>query len=140
MAAYWPTSSDQLAAPMNEIPKVVFSRKGAAESGIQRAATPSAAADSWTNARVAGGDLAEEIAALKKEEGKYILAHGGARFAQSLARFGLIDEYRLVVHPVVLGRGLPLFGSIDAPADLKLESSVVLPNGVIANTYTPLIH
>jgi dihydrofolate reductase len=97
MAAYWPTSDHPYAAPMNEIPKVAFS-KTLKEAG-------------WTDSRVATGDTAEEIARLKRQDGKDILAYGGASFAQSLSRLGLVDEYRLFVHPVVLGSGLPLFSS-----------------------------
>jgi riboflavin biosynthesis pyrimidine reductase len=70
------------------------------------------AVESWRAARVATGDLAEEIARLKREPGKDILAHGGARFAQSLVKNALIDEYQLLIHPVALGRGLPLFAHL----------------------------
>ena len=69
--------------------------------------------------------------------GKDILAHGGASFAQSLAQLNLIDEYRLVVHPAVLGRGLSLFGGLTAPLDLKLESATVFASGVVAKVYRP---
>jgi riboflavin biosynthesis pyrimidine reductase len=57
----------------------------------------------WQGARVSNGDVAHELAQLKDEPGKSILVHGGAEFVQSLAARGLIDEYRLVVHPVFLG-------------------------------------
>jgi riboflavin biosynthesis pyrimidine reductase len=70
-------------------------------------ASPNAA--SWAEAQIANGDLATEIGRLKQQPGKDIVAHGGAGFAQSIARLGLIDEYRLVVHPVALGAGLSLF-------------------------------
>jgi dihydrofolate reductase len=89
MAGFWPTSDDAYAAPMNDIPKVVFS------STLERA--------EWAETRIARGDLAEEIAALKREPGKEMLAWGGAAFAQSLSRLGLVDEYRLVLQPVALG-------------------------------------
>ncbi len=158
MAAYWPTSTDILAPAMNEIPKVVFSRNGNVDStapglttqairdkrrfdgeqGVERSKTTSPHASTWTGARVAGGDIASEIARLKSEAGKPILAHGGARFARSLVASGLIDEYQLFIHPVVAGRGLPLFSDLAAPVHLKLENSTVLKSGIIANTYTPL--
>jgi dihydrofolate reductase len=93
MAEFWPTSDDAYAAPMNELPKVVFS------GTLERA--------EWADSRIARGDLAEEIAELKREPGKDVIAWGGAAFAQSLTRLGLIDEYRLVLHPVALGDGLP---------------------------------
>ncbi len=154
MAAYWPTSTEPFAPPMNQIPKVVFSRRGlpAAEGGAKsttralvdaRAQAPTplddagAARESWATARVASGDLAEEITRLKQEPGKDIMAHGGASFAQSLVERGLVDEYRLIVHPVVLGRGLPLFSKLAAPQDLQLIELKTFPSGAAAHIYRP---
>jgi len=118
MAAYWPTSTEAFAPPMNEIPKVVFSK-------TMRQAN-------WTQSRVSNGDVEEDLAHLKQESGKAILADGGAEFAQSLSRLGLIDEYRLIVHPVVLAGGLPLF---EEPMDLKLVSTRSFPAGAVALIY-----
>lgn len=152
MAAYWPTSTEKFAAPMNEIPKLVFSRKGrvnisGTDSTTQalkdaRRARPHkpatiAADSSWTHAPVARGELKAEIARLKTQPGKDILAHGGARFAQSLVRERLVDEYRLVVHPVALGRGLPLFSDLQEPLHLKLVSSTAFGAGAVAQVYRP---
>lgn len=124
---YWPTSEDPLAPLMNEIPKVVFSRS-------QDPDLPSA--PGWEDPRVLGADLAGDIEALKAEPGKDLLAQGGVDFARSLVRHGLVDEYRLVVHPVVLGSGQALFE--DAPAfDLELLDTVVFPSGTQALTYRP---
>jgi dihydrofolate reductase len=155
MQAYWPTSTEPFAAPMNEIPKVVFSknpsvksadasgtttalrdarRRGPANSSHDSASTPAILA-SWADARVASGDLAEEIARLKAEPGKNILAHGGARFVQSLAKLRLIDEYRLVIHPVALGSGLPLFSGLAKPLDLQLVSATPFRGGAVAHVY-----
>jgi len=100
------------------IPKVVFSQ--------------SLAGTEWARSRVERADLAEGVAALKQEPGREILAHGGARFAQSLSRHGLIDEYRLVVHPVALGAGLRLFS---APVDLELRDVRRFPTGATAVIY-----
>jgi len=76
--------------------------------GHRTGATPSATVlQSWAGPTVVRGDLAEEVVRLKGQPGNFILAHGGAKFARSLVASGLIDEYRLVVHPVVLGRGQP---------------------------------
>ena len=72
---------------------------------------------SWADPTVARGDLAEEVVRLKEQPGNFILAHGGAGFARSLVASGLIDEYRLVIHPVVLGRGQPLFSGLRSPVD-----------------------
>lgn len=151
MAAYWPTSSDQLAEPMNKIPKVVFSKVGSIDIGQTTQAfkdstridsekgittiSSSPHASTWANAAVAT-NLVAEIVNLKQQEGQYILAHGGASFAQDLVKHGLIDEYRLVIHPVVLGKGISLFALAPNQIDLRLESSTALATGIIANIYT----
>ena len=154
MAAHWPTSTEPFAPPMNEIPKVVFSRgptaavaggsttqalvdarANAASTGAGVASPPGRAIETWRDARVASGDLAEEVTRLKGESGKDIIAHGGATFAQSLVQANLIDEYRLVVHPVALGRGLPLFSGLAAPLDLRLVDHVRFDCGTVAHVY-----
>jgi dihydrofolate reductase len=84
---------------------------------------------------VARGDLAEEVARLKNQPGNFILAHGGARFAQSLVASGLIDEYRLVIHPVALGHGQPLFSGLRSPVDLRLISATAFGSGVAGAIY-----
>jgi dihydrofolate reductase len=149
MAAYWPSSTEPVAAPMNEIPKVVFSRKGLGKAATTRAladatrvrtdqvAATASNASSWTNPGVASGDLSSEIARLKQQPGKPILAHGGASFARSLVRHGLVDEYHLLVHPVALGRGLPLFSELEKPLDLKLVSATAFDSGAVAHIYRP---
>lgn len=137
MAGYWPTSADTLAAPMNAIPKAVFTRQSALDLQAGRAPATDAAAASWAGAEVIRGDLAAQIARLKQQEGKDILAHGGAEFAQSLAAAGLIDEYRLVVHPVVLGQGKALFGQLAQPLDLELRSTTLFRSGASAQVYWP---
>ena len=92
MAAHWPNATGDYAAFMNDLPKVVFSKT-----------LPAAG---WAGTRIARGDLAEELAALKSESGgDVIMAHGGAAFVQALSRLGLIDEYRLVILPVAWGTG-----------------------------------
>ncbi|MDB5023580.1 MAG: bifunctional deaminase-reductase-like protein [Mucilaginibacter sp.] len=157
MAAYWPYSDEPLAAPMNEIPKIVFSKSGAvSRSGHGRTtqalkdATRLQAKDShksnphtpdrtdtWENATVATGDLATEIMQLKQQSGKAIVAHGGAGFVRSLVATGLIDEYQLLTHPVVLGKGLPIFSDLSEPLDLSLISTTILGSGCIAAVYRP---
>jgi len=107
MAGHWPTSTDDYAAPMNEIPKVVFSKT------LDEA--------TWAGSSIARGDLAGEIATLRRQPGGEIIAWGGANFAQSLSRAGLVDEYVLVIQPVAFGGGLPLFA--DLPDTLRLELS-----------------
>jgi dihydrofolate reductase len=103
MAAFWPYSDSPLAPAMNDIPKVIFSRSGIKDgTPVDRppGVTPtSAVLQSWAEPTVARGDLAEEVLRLKKQSGNFILAQGGAQFAQSLVTSGLIDEYRMVTHP-----------------------------------------
>ncbi|HMC21234.1 MAG TPA: dihydrofolate reductase family protein [Thermoanaerobaculia bacterium] len=65
------------------------------------------------------------------------MAHGGASFARSLVKLGLIDEYRLLVHPVALGRGLLLFSKASKPINLRLLSSTSFASGTVANVYQP---
>src|SRR5919108_4451985 len=83
------------------------------------------------------GDLADEIAALKREPGKDMLAWGGATFAQSLSRLGLVDEYRLIYQPVALGEGLPLFKDLGAPLRLELIDATTYPTGAALHVYRP---
>jgi len=153
MASWWPTSNEPFAPPMNEIPKAVFTRggftgadpakvtqavkdalKNRKEKGGQIAATP-AGADSWAHPRIFKGDLADSIRRLKSESGKDIVAHGGAGFAQSLVATGLIDEYALMVHPVALGKGLPLFTSLPQQLKLRLVEIKSFPAGSAAHIY-----
>jgi dihydrofolate reductase len=135
MAPYWPTATGPFAAPMNEIPKALFTKKGF--KGIVPApnAEKSPATVSWAEARVFDGDLAEEIRELKSEPGKPIIAMGGAGFMRSLIATGLIDEYLLVIHPVVLGEGQAIFSDVAPPLDLKLVDVKAFPGGIVAHTY-----
>lgn len=135
MAPYWPTSTDAYAPSMNEIPKALFTKKGF--KGIDPGHEPSPAAASWANARVFDGDLAETIRELKAEEGKPITAIGGAGFMRSLIATGLVDEYRLVIHPVALGAGLPIFNGLGNPLYLKLVDVKTFPGGVVVHIYHP---
>ena len=156
MASYWPTASGPFAAPMNEIPKALFTKKGFkgidpgdtttavenvrrynASSGILPNAEQSPAAASWGDARVFDGDLAEGIRELKAEQGKPILAHGGGGFMRSLIATGLIDEYHLLIHPVALGSGLPIFTGLAKPLYLKMVDVKAFPGGAMAKTYHP---
>jgi dihydrofolate reductase len=118
-ATYWPDASGPFAKPMNEIPKVVFS--------------DSLASADWGETTIASGDLAEAIARLKQERSDgYLLAQGGARFARSLVATGLIDEYRLVIHPAVLGAGERLF---TAPLTIEPMSTTVFSGGAVAHVF-----
>jgi len=142
MASYWPTATGVFAPPMNQIPKAVFSKQGpailkAAETAKGRGEGLQHGAESWGEAYVASGDLAEEIARLKAEDGKPIIAHGGAAFARSLIAHGLVDQYMLMVYPLALGKGLPIFSDLAQPRQLNLISSKVFPKGSMAQIYRP---
>jgi len=123
MAAFWPTSTSEYARPMNEIPKVVFSKT------LQQA--------DWPETRIARGDLSEEIGRLKREPGNDLIAYGGAIFDQALSRLGLVEEYRLMVQPAALGAGLPLFKELPAPLHLELVEATTYPTGVAIHVYRP---
>ena len=119
MASVWPTSTSDYAGPMNEIPKVVFSN--------------SLTSADWGDATIATGDLTEAVTRLKQERSDgYLLALGGTRFARSLVETGLIDEYRLVVHPVVLGAGERLF---TAPLTIEPISTTAFSGGAVAHVF-----
>src|ERR1700722_19695577 len=118
-AGYWPSASGPFAKAMNEIPKVVFS--------------DSLASAGWGETTIAAGDLAEAVTRLKQERSDgYLLAHGGVRFARSLVETALIDEYRLLVHPVVLGSGERLFL---APLTIEPVSTTVFSGGAVAHVF-----
>ena len=121
MATHWPAATGDYAAFMNKLPKVVFSRT-----------LPAA---EWPSSRIARGDLTEEITALKSESGGDIMAHGGAAFVQALSRLGLIDTYHLVIHPVALGNGLPLFKDLPGPLRLDLAQARRFPDGTVIHVY-----
>jgi dihydrofolate reductase len=117
-AGFWPGATGPFAEPMNAIPKVVFSN--------------SLTSAEWGETTIAAGDLAEAVTRLKEERSGYLLAHGGARFARSLVKTGLIDEYRLAVHPVVLGAGERLF---TAPLTIEPTRTIVFSGGAVAHVF-----
>ena len=141
-AGYWPTSTDVFSAPMNQIPKAVFSRRGPAILEAARAAQdkPDAlqpGAESWAQAYVASGDLVEEVTKLKAQDGKPMFAYGGATFARSLIAHGLVDQFELAIIPIVLGQGLPIFSELTQPRRLTLVSSKAFPKGTVVQVYRP---
>src|SRR3954451_14222157 len=125
MSSYWPQSDDPYAAPMNNIPKVVFSQ------------TLSDAEATWPVTTIARGDLATEMAAIKAEPGPDVIVWGGGRFAGALAAADLIDEYRLLVQPLALGRGQALFGHLPQSRHLELVEATPFPSGVVVHIYRP---
>jgi dihydrofolate reductase len=114
MASFWPTADEQpwVTEPQAEyarlwrpMPKLVFS------TTLEKA--------DW-NTRVVGDHIGEQIAALKDRSGGDLVLFGGARIAATFQREGLIDEYRIFVHPVILGGGTPLIPSIPTRTALRL--------------------
>ena len=125
MSSYWPQSQDPYAAPMNDIPKVVFSKTlGDAEA-------------TWPVTRVARGDLATEISTIKAEPGPDVIVWGGSRLAGALAAADLVDEYRLLVQPLVLGRGQALCDPLPDSRHLELIEAKPFPGGILAQVHRP---
>lgn len=128
MSSYWPTGDQQPSATSAQIefarnwrdtPKVVFS------STIEKV--------DW-NTRLVAGDAAAEITRLKAEDGGP-MAIGGATLARSAMRAGLIDEYLLVTHPVLVGGGIPFFAALDSWVNLDLVETKAFPGGVLLTRY-----
>ena len=84
----------------------------------------------WDNTVLAKGDLVDEIAKLKKQDGKDIIAYGGATFVSALIKHGLIDEFHLFINPTAIGNGMSIFKELDSKQNLILvKSTSVLRNG-----------
>jgi len=128
MADYWPTADTNPSAPAyliefariwQKMPKVVFSRT------LDKV--------EW-NSRLVRDNIAAEITMLKAQPGKN-LALGGANIASTFMRLGLIDEYQLFVHPVVLGSGTPMFPALDDMINLRLVETRTFGSGVVYLRY-----
>jgi len=129
MASYWPTPAAQaddpmVAEKMNTMPKIVFSRT------LDKV--------EWNNTRLVKGDAVKEISQLKQEPGKDLLIFGSADLASNLTNLGLIDEYRIMVNPVVLGKGNPLFKDIKEKLNLRLLRTKTFSNGNVLLYYEPV--
>ena len=128
MAGYWPTEAaierDPLVAgKMNQTAKVVFSRT------LDRV--------EWANARLVKGNAAKEVARLKQQPGADMLIFGSANLAARLTQSGLIDEYRMMVAPIVLGGGRPLFQGVEGRLPMKLVNTKVFRSGNVLLAYQP---
>ena len=128
MASYWPTpeaiaSDPAVAEQMNALAKVVFSR--------------TLTSVSWSNSRLAGEDVAGEIRRLREQPGKDILILASSDLAVTLAAEGLIDEYRIMVNPVLVGRGKPMFAGLARDVSLTLLGTRTFGNGNVLLTYAP---
>lgn len=122
-AAVWPQSEDEGAAYFNSVRKYVVSET--LEEPLE-----------WNNSTLIKEDVVERIADLKQQDGGDITVHGSAALAQTLMRHDLVDVYRLLVYPLVLGEGKRLFAD-GIPATLKLVESRSFGSGVVALVYEP---
>jgi dihydrofolate reductase len=121
-AAAWPNSNDEGAPAMNSIAKYVVSNT------LQTA--------DWNNSHIIRGNVIDELRKLKQQPGKDLLVGGSAMLAQTLIKNNLVDTYRLLIYPVVLGKGKRLFQD-GATAALKLVESKDMGGGVVALVYEP---
>jgi len=128
MASYWPTPAAIKAYPivaerMNSLPKIVFSRT------LNKA--------DWNNTTLVKGDLAAEVRKLKRDSGLDMVVMGSGSIVSQLAPEGFIDEYQLVVCPVILGKGRTMFEGLKEKLPLKLARTRPFRNGNILLCYQP---
>jgi dihydrofolate reductase len=128
MASYWPTPAAEqddprVAAKMNTLPKLVVTRT------LDRA--------DWANTRIVKDDVAAELTRLKQQPGKDIAIFGSSDLVVSLLGMGLVDELRIMVHPVVLGAGRSLFRTAPERMHLHLVEARPFRSGSVLLTYRP---
>ena len=131
MVQHWPDAELNAKSPadrdfarrMNALPKVVLSRT------LQNA--------TWNNTTIVHDNVAARLRELKRAPGKPIVAWAGADLVSTLTELDLVDEYRLLVHPVLLGRGTPLFQRISARRKLKLTRTTQLGRNIVVLCYEP---
>jgi dihydrofolate reductase len=129
MESFWPTPAaaqqfPEVAEQMNKLPKVVFSR--------------TLDSVSWQNTRLLKGDLADEVRKLKEESGEHMVIMGSGSIVAQLAPEGLIDEYQIVVNPIVLGDGRTMFAGVKEKLNLKRTNSRTFSNGNVLLCYEPI--
>lgn len=129
MVKYWPTeaaykNSPYVAERMNRIRKLVFS------STLEKA--------EWNNTRIVKSNIADEIARQKLRQCKDLAIFGSSDLALALIPSGLINEYRIIVNPVVIGEGKPLFSGIDSRLRLKLLYTKTFKSGNVLISYVPV--
>ena len=125
-AAYWPTvtdPTDKIASALNTRPKYV------ASSTLRE--------PTWDHTAVLGPDIPAEVAALKAQPGRELLVVGSGRLAHTLFDHELVDEYRLMVHPVVLGSGKRLFAETTSARPMELIDARATTSGLVLITYRP---
>jgi len=126
MEQYWPSGNakdDQprIAAFMNELPKIVYSKT---LTDVQ-----------WQNARLGAKDIRTEVEELKKESAKNLVVFGGANIVHHLIDLNLIDEFQMIINPIILGGGTPFFKEPTKMAKLDLISSRQMACGNVVLTY-----
>ena len=129
MTSYWPTplamkNDPVVAARMNNLPKVVFSRT------LENV--------SWNNTKLVKGDIAAEVRKMKKAPGPDMVILGSGSVVAQLAQEGLIDEYQMVVNPVALGKGKTMFDGLKEKLTLKLTRTRSFGNGNVLLCYEPI--
>jgi dihydrofolate reductase len=122
-AAHWPYTTEEPASALNTAMKYVASRT------LEKV--------DWQNSQLLEGDASNAVAELKKQDGPDIQVHGSANLIQTLLQHGLIDEFRLWVFPLVLGKGKRLFGNGTVPRGLRVIDSMTSTTGVVVTTYEP---
>lgn len=123
-AAAWPSRTGEFADKMNDLPKYVVS------TTLEQPA--------WKNTHVIRGDVTKEVSRLKELPGQDILVAGSAHLVQTLMRHDLVDEYRLMVYPVILGKGKRLFLEGDASLPMRLVEARPVGEGVLILVYHPM--
>jgi dihydrofolate reductase len=124
-AGYWPSSDEEpIAGILNAMPKYVASTTLQEPLG-------------WNNSNLIKGDVADGVATLKEELGKDLRVIGSGQLAQTLMERDLVDEYHLMIHPVVLGSGQRLFREGGRKVPLRLVNSTTTGTGVQIATYVP---
>ena len=122
-AKAWPSTTDEqgFADRMNSLPKYVVSK------ALQKV--------DWNNSRLIKGNIAEEVAELKQQPGRDILVAGSGKLVHTLMQHDLVDEYRLMVHPVVLGSGKSLFRDGISRKVLRLVGTKTFSSGIVLLSY-----
>jgi len=128
MASYWPTSMANdddpiIAGKMNALQKIVFSKS------LDKV--------EWQNSRLVKDNFAAEVSKLKQQPGKDIAIFGSSDLAVELSEHGLIDEYRILVAPIALGNGKPLFKGLKSRLKLKFLRAKTFKSGVVMLEYAP---